>query len=84
MGADFYETPAALTADQREGRPPIGIGDGATIEGAIVDKNCHIGAGAQAIADPRQLERIGGKHWEMLDGILVIPKNAVLPAHWRR
>jgi glucose-1-phosphate adenylyltransferase len=84
MGADYYETPEQLTTDRRECRPPIGIGDGALIEGAIVDKNCHLGAGAQVIGDPRQLDRIVGESWEMLDGILVIPKNATLPDGWRR
>ena len=54
------------------------------IENAIVDKNCHVGASAQVIGDPNQLERIGGENWEMLDGILVVPKSAVLPDGWRR
>ena len=84
MGADFYETPEQLAADRKGGRPPIGIGEGATIETAIVDKNCHVGARAQVIGDPRQIDRIGGHNWEMLDGILVVPKNAVLPDDWRR
>jgi glucose-1-phosphate adenylyltransferase len=84
MGADYYETPAQLAADRAEEWPPIGIGDGAVIEGAIVDKNCHVGAGAEVIGDPNQIDRIIGDRWEMLDGILVIPKNAVLADGWRR
>jgi glucose-1-phosphate adenylyltransferase len=84
MGADDYESPAQLSADRSEGRPPIGIGDGAIIEGAIVDKNCHVGAAAQVIGDPQQLDRVVGENFEMLDGILVLPKNAVLPDGWRR
>jgi glucose-1-phosphate adenylyltransferase len=84
MGADYYETPSQLSADRSEGRPPIGIGDGALIEGAIVDKNCHVGAGAQVIGDPHQHDRVAGENFEMLDGIIVVPKNAVLPDGWRR
>jgi glucose-1-phosphate adenylyltransferase len=84
MGADEYETPAQLKADREGDCPPIGIGDGAVIDGAIVDKNCHIGARAQVIGDPRQLDRISGENWEMLDGIIVVPKNAVLRDGWRR
>ncbi|MEX2306532.1 MAG: glucose-1-phosphate adenylyltransferase [Pirellulales bacterium] len=84
MGVDFYETPEQLAADRQAGWPPIGIGDGTVVENAIVDKNCHVGAGARIIGDPQQLERIAGENWEMLDGILVIPKNAVLPDGWRR
>jgi glucose-1-phosphate adenylyltransferase len=84
MGADYYETPPQLAADRSEGRPPIGVGDGALIENAIVDKNCHVGAGAQVIGDPQQIERISGLSWEMLDGIMLIPKNAVLADGWKR
>jgi glucose-1-phosphate adenylyltransferase len=84
MGVDFYETPEQLATDREEGWPPIGIGDGAVIENALVDKNCHVGAGAHVLGDPQQVERISGENWEMLDGIIVIPKNAVLPDGWRR
>ena len=84
MGADFYETPDQLAADARNGRPPIGIGDGTVIENAIVDKNCHVGANAQVIGDPNQHERIGGESWEMLEGILVVAKSSVLRDGWRR
>ena len=45
------------------------------IENAIVDKNCHVGAGAQVIGDPRQIERIAGENWEMLDGIMVVAEK---------
>ncbi len=84
MGADFYETPDQLAADQRAGRPPIGIGDGTTIENAIVDKNCHVGADAKVIGDPLQVDRVVGAGWEMLDGLLVVAKNSVLLDGWRR
>ncbi len=84
MGADFYETPDQLAADCRENRPPIGIGDGALIENAIVDKNCHVGAAAQVIGDPQQIDRIAGEDWEMLDGLLIVARNTVLRDGWRR
>jgi glucose-1-phosphate adenylyltransferase len=84
MGADFYESPDQLSANSRAGAPPIGIGDGVVIDSAIVDKNCHIGAGAQVVGDPNQIDRIGGDGWEMLDGLLVVPKNGALPEGWRR
>jgi glucose-1-phosphate adenylyltransferase len=84
MGADYYETPAQLTTDRSQGRPPIGIGDGAVVENAIVDKNCHVGAGAEVIGNPQQQERLAGENFDMLDGIIVLPKNAILPDGWRR
>jgi glucose-1-phosphate adenylyltransferase len=84
MGVDFYETPEQLAADKSASRPPIGIGDSAVIENAIVDKNCHVGVGAHVIGDPQQQERIASGCCELLDGIIVVPKNAVLPDGWRR
>ncbi|MCC7476042.1 MAG: glucose-1-phosphate adenylyltransferase [Pirellulales bacterium] len=84
MGADFYESPHQLACDSREGRPPIGIGDGAVIKNAIVDKNCHIGAGVEVAGNPLQVDRLSGEGWEMLDGLMVVAKDAVLRDGWRR
>jgi glucose-1-phosphate adenylyltransferase len=84
MGADSYETPDELSANRREGRPPVGIGDGTVIENAIVDKNCHVGANAQVIGDPAQQDRISGEGWEMLDGLIIVAKASVLGDGWRR
>src|SRR4029077_14938541 len=44
MGADSFQTSHEITADRTARRPPIGIGDGACVEGTIVDKNCRIGS----------------------------------------
>ena len=84
MGADYYETADQMAANYRNGRPAIGIGDGTVIENAIVDKNCHVGAGVQVIGDPQQIERISGDGWEMLDGLLIVAKASVLRDGWRR
>ncbi|MFO0789213.1 MAG: glucose-1-phosphate adenylyltransferase [Pirellulales bacterium] len=84
MGADFYESPSQLAIDTREGCPPIGIDDGAVIENAIVDKNCHIGANVEVIGDPQQMEHITGPMWDMLEGVLIIEKGAKLCDGWRR
>ena len=84
MGADFYETPGQLSKDDAEGWPPIGIGAGAVVEGAIVDKNSHIGAGAQVTTggSPRDDGPVG-EHVTVRDGILVVAKNGIVPAGWR-
>jgi glucose-1-phosphate adenylyltransferase len=83
MGADFYETPEHL-AINGAGCPPIGIGEGSVVENAIVDKNCHVGRNARVIGDSAQIERVSGENWDVLDGIIVIPKDTVLTDGWRR
>ena len=47
MGADFYQLPHEVEADLAAGRPPMGIGEDAVIERAIVDKNARIGKGVR-------------------------------------
>jgi glucose-1-phosphate adenylyltransferase len=82
MGADYYESPAELAAAAAANRPPIGIGDGTVIDGAIVDKNCRIGSGAQ-ILNHHQVEQCeAGDYCCVQDGILVVEKDAVLPSNW--
>jgi len=45
MGADEYETNGEVYEKPLAGLPPVGIGEGSVIAGAIVDKNCRIGSG---------------------------------------
>jgi glucose-1-phosphate adenylyltransferase len=70
MGADYYERRS------REGR--LGIGSNCHIEGAILDKNVQIGDGAVIKPFPRGTE-IDAGNWVVQDGIVVIPKNTVIP-----
>jgi len=75
MGADFYDPP---NQPPPEGIP-LGIGPDCHIEGAIIDKNARLGAGVRILPFPVGTE-IEGKAWVVRDGIVVIPKNTVLPA----
>jgi len=75
MGADYYETP--LTDDD-DNRPRLGIGDDCQIEGAIIDKNARVGNGVVIRSFPRGTD-IDGENWVVQDGIVVIPKNTILP-----
>ncbi len=75
MGADYIDpivepSPAEFI--------PIGIGDGSIITGCIVDKNARIGRGVTILPFPRGTD-INGNNWYARDGIIVIPKNAVIP-----
>lgn len=70
LGHDFYEDPA--------GGPPLGIGEGAVIEGAIVDKNVRIGRGAR-IVNTRGIREHEERLYAIRDGIICIPKGTVIP-----
>jgi glucose-1-phosphate adenylyltransferase len=78
MGADSYETEAEKQKNAEARLPNMGIGKGVIIKGAIIDKNTCIGDGCRIGVD--SLNRPDGDygHYHIIDGIIVIPKNAVL------
>ncbi|MDP3179421.1 MAG: sugar phosphate nucleotidyltransferase, partial [Spirochaetaceae bacterium] len=78
MGADRYETAEELAENKAKGRPDIGIGSGSIIKGAIIDKNARIGSNCRIGIDP--MERKDGDYptHYVVDGIIVIAKNAVI------
>lgn len=83
MGADNFQTSGEITADRAAGRPPIGIGDGTRVEGAIVDKNCRIGSNIR-ICNESGIEQTPESAGAMIaDGVVVIVKDAILPDGWR-
>lgn len=77
MGADFYETEAECEENKRTGRPCVGIGRGSRIEAAIIDKNARIGRNVHI----RYLNRPDSEtdNWVARDGIVIVPKNALIP-----
>ena len=83
MGADFYETPEGLQQSHSDGLPPVGIAAGSRIQGAIVDKNCRIGSGAQVVNHNQTVEGEVGELCAIHDGILVVEKGATLPDGWQ-
>lgn len=82
MGADFYSGDSRAVADDAT-QPPLGIGAGTRISGAIVDKNCRIGKNvviempANCPEDARCGEVI------IRDGVIVVPRGCVLPDGWK-
>jgi len=72
MGADYYQPGSVAT--------PMGIGEGAYIKGAIIDKGAAVGRGAQLV------NRENRDHYDdpegrlyVRDGVIVVPKGAVVP-----
>jgi glucose-1-phosphate adenylyltransferase len=77
MGADFYD--ADMAAKEKTGDTPYGIGKNCTIDHAIIDKNACIGDGS-AITPEGKPENMDGDNYYIRDGIIIVPKNAVIPA----
>jgi glucose-1-phosphate adenylyltransferase len=76
MGASYTE----VKSDQKvSGLPAIGIGEGTYIEGAILDRNVHIGSGVRIESFPTGAN-IDCGNWTVRDGIVVIPHHSVIPS----
>ena len=78
MGCDFYEEDALRAAHDARGLASAGIGPDCVIERAIIDKNARIGAGCVLRGDPSRPDE-DGAGWFMRDGIVIVPKNGVVP-----
>jgi len=59
--------------------PRIGIGANTHIENAIIDKNARIGANCR-ISPAGKPDKVDHPHYYIRDGIVIIPKNGVLPS----
>lgn len=75
MGADYYET----HEEKKESDLAIGIGSRTVIRGAIIDKNARIGADVRLTNESGRLH-LDSDNLFIRDGIIVVPKNAVIPS----
>jgi glucose-1-phosphate adenylyltransferase len=75
MGADFYED----ELNPSDGSvPPLGIGRNSVIDRAIIDKNARIGQGVVVTPDGKA-PNLDADNYYLRDGVVVVPKNAVIP-----
>jgi glucose-1-phosphate adenylyltransferase len=74
MGADYFELKRTDSS-----QPPIGIGRNCVIDRAIIDKNARIADGV-VITPEGKPPNLDADDYFIRDGIVVIPKNAVIPA----
>jgi glucose-1-phosphate adenylyltransferase len=77
FGADRYEGAADKAANRARGEPDVGVGEGAVIEKAIIDKQCRIGSDVR-IVNQRGLREFDGEGYFIREGIVVVPKGAVI------
>jgi glucose-1-phosphate adenylyltransferase len=78
MGSDYYESEQSMTWHQAEGRPRIGIGENTRIETAIIDKNARVGDYC-VISPAGKPKDADHPLYYIRDGIVVIPKNGLVP-----
>jgi glucose-1-phosphate adenylyltransferase len=75
MGADYFDLDQPRDPDM----PAIGIGRNCVIDRAIIDKNARIADGV-VITPEGKPPNFDGESYFIRDGIVVVPKNAVIPA----
>ncbi|NPV39226.1 Glucose-1-phosphate adenylyltransferase GlgC [Brevinematales bacterium NS] len=73
MGADYF----TIEKGRKTGFQCV-IGEGTIIRRAIIDKNCQIGRGVR-IVNERNILYEEGEWYSIVDGIVVIPKNTIVP-----
>jgi glucose-1-phosphate adenylyltransferase len=71
LGADFYQDEEARTDVE------LGIGENVVLDRVIVDKNAHIADGVKLVNESGRTEA-DGDGWYIRDGIIVVPKGAVI------
>jgi len=78
MGADFFESFEEIERNMKKGIPQIGVGSDCEIRNAIIDKNARIGNAVKLI-NARNINNETKDEYVIRDGIIVIPKNALIP-----
>jgi glucose-1-phosphate adenylyltransferase len=78
LGADRFETDAERFANRSRGVPDLVVGEGAHIERAILDKGCRVGRNVR-ILNHQDVQEADGEYYVIRDGVVVIPRGAIVP-----
>jgi glucose-1-phosphate adenylyltransferase len=78
LGCDYYESQASIEENIRNNRPRIGVGLNTRIDNAIIDKNARIGDNV-VITPAGKPDNHDHPLYFIRDGIVIIPKNAIIP-----
>lgn len=81
-GADYYGIGEEYDQIDKPNKAP-GIGKNCVIEDAIIDKNAHIGNNVKILRRNRPKTLVETEHYVIKDGIVIIPKNEVIPANMK-
>jgi glucose-1-phosphate adenylyltransferase len=77
LGADRFETDQERAENRRRGLPDFTVGNGTLIENAILDKDCRVGSNVRIINREKK-QNADGENYVIRDGIVVIPKGAIV------
>ncbi len=78
LGCDYYESKESIAEHEKTGKPRVGIGSGCRIENAIIDKNARVGNNV-VISPVGKPDKVDHPLYYIRDGIVVIPKGAMIP-----
>jgi glucose-1-phosphate adenylyltransferase len=80
MGSDYFESIQEIKANIDRGIPHMGIGGDTVIQKAIIDKNVRIGRDVKLLNKGNKTEfDAGDGSYYIRDGIIIVPKNGVIP-----
>jgi len=80
MGADYFESSEERALLRERGGIPLGVGEGTTVKGAILDKNARIGSNVTIVNKDRVEEADRpDQGFYIRNGIVVVVKNATIP-----
>ncbi|MFN0278598.1 MAG: glucose-1-phosphate adenylyltransferase [Pyrinomonadaceae bacterium] len=79
MGSDLFESITEIHTNLANNIPHMGIGENSVIQRAIIDKNVRIGNNVRLLNQDGAVDReADDKSFYIRDGIIIIPKNAVI------
>ena len=78
LGCDYYESLDSIQRHESAGQPRVGVGHSTRIENAIIDKNARIGNNC-VISPAGKADNVDHELYYIRDGIVIIPKNGVVP-----
>lgn len=76
MGSDYF-APYDELANKKADKPPMGVGERCFLQNCIIDKNARIGDDVR-ITGGTHLENGNYDGYSVVDGIVVVTKNAIL------
>ena len=78
LGCDYFESAESIRENEQLGRPRVGIGRNTRIENTIIDKDARIGDNC-VISPAGKPESVNHDLYFIRDGIVIIPKNGIIP-----